>query len=374
MWIASLIINSLSVLCGLAMLWRLPSFKRTSPYLSAEEADTNAVSVIIPAYNETKRLLPLIESLNSQTQQPLEILVVDDHSTDGTGPLAASLGCQVILADPVEPGWVGKSRACWSGAKKAQGTVLVFLDADTRLEHPEALSELVAAFAQQGKTGILSVQPYHRVKKRYESFSAIFNIIVLSGLNRFSILGSRIKGTGAFGPCLICNKEDYVSTGGHQAVRAEVLDDLALGNLFASHQLPVACVSGRGVISFRMYPEGFRHLFEGWTKNFATASSSTHPFILTLIILWIGGGFSTLGAWIRSLVVHSPVEWVAASLVALAYLAVFLFQARRAGNFHWVVLIFYPLHVLFFAILFTWSLYLTKIRRSVSWRGRNIQV
>jgi 4,4'-diaponeurosporenoate glycosyltransferase len=198
MWIASLIINSLSVLSGLAMLWRLPSFKRTRPLLSAEDTDTKAVSVIIPAYNESRRLQPLIESLNSQTQQPLEILVVDDHSTDGTGLLAASLGCQVLLADPVEPGWVGKSRACWSGAKKAQGTVLVFLDADTRLERDEALSELVAAFAQQGKKGILSVQPFHRVKKRYESFSAIFNIIVLSGLNRFSILGSRIHGTGAF--------------------------------------------------------------------------------------------------------------------------------------------------------------------------------
>lgn len=374
MWIASLIINSLSVLSGLAMLWRLPSFKRTRPLLSAEDTDTKAVSVIIPAYNESRRLLPLIESLNSQTQQPLEILVVDDHSTDGTGLLAASLGCQVLLADPVEPGWVGKSRACWSGAKKAQGTVLVFLDADTRLERDEALSELVAAFAQQGKKGILSVQPFHRVKKRYESFSAIFNIIVLSGLNRFSILGSRIHGTGAFGPCLICSKDDYFEVGGHQAIRTAVLDDLALGNLFSSHQLPVTCVSGRGVISFRMYPEGFWNLFEGWTKNFATASSSTHPFIMALIILWIGGGFSTLGGLIRSLMVQSPIEIVAASSVTLAYLAVFLFQARRAGSFHWVVLIFYPLHVLFFAILFTWSLYLTKIRRAVSWRGRNIQV
>lgn len=373
MWIAILIINSLSVLCGLAMLWHLPSLKKSGRFVSSV-VDSQAVSVIIPAYNESKRLRPLIESLNKQNQPPLEILVVDDHSTDGTGQLANSLGCRVILADRVEPGWVGKSRACWSGAKKARGSVLVFLDADTRLEHPDALAELVMAFASLDQQGILSVQPYHRVKKLYESFSAIFNIIVLSGLNRFSILGSKLKGTGAFGPCLICDRDTYFFTGGHQTIRAAVLDDLALGNLFSSYQLPVECVSGRGVISFRMYPEGFGQLLEGWTKNFATASSSTHPIVLALIILWIGGGFSTAGVLIRALMAEGPAVILAAILVTLAYLAVFLFQARRAGNFHWLVLVFFPLHVLFFAFLFTWSMYLTKIRRSVSWRGRNIKV
>jgi len=205
MWMTSLIINSLAILCGLAMLWQLPSLKQAGRFGSVA-ADFQAVSVIIPAYNESKRLRPLLESLNKQNHKPLEILVVDDHSTDGTGQLANSLGCRVILADPVEPGWVGKSRACWSGAKKAGGSVLVFLDADTRLEHPDALSDLVVAFAKLGQQGILSVQPYHRVKKLYESFSAIFNIIVLTGLNRFSILGSKIRGTGAFGPCLICSQ------------------------------------------------------------------------------------------------------------------------------------------------------------------------
>ncbi|MDD2457702.1 MAG: glycosyltransferase family A protein, partial [Eubacteriales bacterium] len=196
MWIASLIINSLSVLCGLAMLWKLPALKKLR---RPDGVPTNVgtVSVIIPAYNEAGRLKPLLESLKSQVWQPLEILVLDDHSTDGTGLLAASFDCQVILADPVEPGWVGKSRACWSGAKKAQGSILVFLDADTRLEDTSALSKLVSAFARQSCQGILSIQPYHRVKKVYESFSAIFNIIVLTGLNRFSILGDRIKGTGA---------------------------------------------------------------------------------------------------------------------------------------------------------------------------------
>lgn len=373
MWVASLILNSLSVLCGLAMLWKIPGFKvRNRP--EGASSGASSVSVIIPAYNESRRLMPLLESLSTQTWQPLEILVIDDHSTDGTGHLAAASGCQVILADPVEPGWVGKSRACWSGAKAARGSVLVFLDADTRLEHPLALSEMIAAFARQGGQGILSVQPYHRVRKVYESFSTIFNIIVLAGLNRFSILGDRIKGTGAFGPCLICSKDAYFATGGHQSIRAAVLDDLALGNLFFSHQLPVACTSGRGVISFRMYPEGFRQLLEGWTKNFATASSSTHPLVLAWIILWIGGGFSTAAVLTWALVRHVPAEIFTASLVCLAYLAVFLFQARRAGNFHWLALILYPLHMLFFAALFSWSVYLTKIRRSVSWRGRKIKV
>ena len=70
------------------------------------------------------------------------------------------------------------------------------------------------------------------------------------------------------------------------------MDDFALAEAYREKQLPVFCYGGKGIISFRMYPEGSKQLTEGWTKNFATASASTHWLVMLFINLWMCGGFA----------------------------------------------------------------------------------
>ncbi|MDD2534067.1 MAG: glycosyltransferase family 2 protein [Eubacteriales bacterium] len=359
------------LVAGLLMLWKIPGIKTRQQPVSL---DPFTVSILIPAYNEGRRISPLLKSLRHQTYRPFEIIVINDHSTDQTAQLAADLGATVVLADPVLPGYVGKSRACWSGAKVAQGNTLIFLDADTWLDHPNSLRDLLTTYQSTGARGLLSVQPYHRVQKFYESFSTLFNIIVFAGMNRFTVLGDRLLGAGAFGPCMVCSRGEYLSIGGHQAVHGAVMDDLALGQLYAAANLPVACLSGRNCLSFRMYPEGFHQLFEGWTKSFGTASAATHPFVMTLIILWITSGFSSVLGLVVA-IKGGDLMWIFGTLVTVFAMQVeVIWISGRVGRFHILLQMAYPFLFMFFAILFGWSTYLTKVRRQVKWRGRSIDV
>lgn len=376
LFIFSLVVIALALISGFLMLWRLPVLQ-TGPDQIAKELQNSwpKLTIIIPARNEQQRLPPLLESLSKQDYDDYELIVVDDQSDDDTGKLAQASGARVIRTDRLDDeSWIGKSFACWTGAEAANGAWLLFLDADTRLERPDSLRRLLSSYAKMQGSGILSLQPYHRTQKFYESFSAIFNIIVIAGMNSFTPWGDKIKSAGSFGPCIMMNKQEYFQTGGHKSVSSAVMDDLALGVLYQKHGLATVGCSGRGLISFRMYPEGFRSLFEGWTKSFGTASASTHPLVFAMIIAWISGGFSTVALLIRSIVVGSPFWLTTAIVSVILYMLQLIFQARRTGNFKILMLVLYPLQHIFFTVLFLWSLFMTKVLHTVNWRGRKIKV
>jgi 4,4'-diaponeurosporenoate glycosyltransferase len=325
------------------------------------------ISIIIPARNESRRILHLLDSLAGQTLSPLEVIVVDDSSTDDTAAIAAQKGCRIVKAGELPEGWVGKSWACWQGASCASGDVLIFLDADTRLEE-DGLEKIAAVFSTKG--GAISVQPYHLIQKPYENFSAVFNIIVMMGTNLFTPLGNRLKARAFFGPCAVCSKEDYLRTGGHQRVKDSILDDIALGNLFRDSGVPVNCYGGKGTICFRMYPGGLLEVVEGWSKNFGTGAKSIGISSFLLISLWITGGFSSIYFLAQALA--TGFNTVPALIYYGLYSGQMFWMLRRIGNFSPFISIFYPVGFLFFLFVFIRSLFLTFFSRQVTWKGRKI--
>jgi 4,4'-diaponeurosporenoate glycosyltransferase len=368
--LANMIVVVLALICGLFILWRIPQVTEQP----GRPEDLPTISLIIPAYNEARRLQPLLDSIRRQDWQPFEWIVVDDFSTDATASLARSGGACVVRSIETGAGWIGKSRACWSGAQAAGGDWLLFLDADTRLAGPDSLRRLAEAYRRRGGRGLLSVQPDHRVARLYESLSTLFNVILMAGMSVFTPLGTRLRAAGAFGPCILCRRSDYIQVGGHAAIRASIMDDLALGRAFHDHALPVHALGGRGVLWFRMYPEGLASLCEGWSKNFGSAARSTHPLVLVLIILWICGGFSVV-TWLVLALVAGAQAWLLAGIASyLAYAAQLIWLARRTGGFALPLLLAFPILHTFFALLFGWSLILTRVLRTVRWRGRKIRL
>ena len=122
---------------------------------------TATVSVLIPARNEATTLPHLLAALKRQTFQPLEVIVIDDHSSDATGSLARATGVTVVEPPPLPPHWCGKTWALHQGVGASRGELLVFLDADTEPQ-PAFLESLVAAWEEVG--GLVSVQPYHNCR------------------------------------------------------------------------------------------------------------------------------------------------------------------------------------------------------------------
>ncbi|MCM3357756.1 glycosyltransferase [Psychrobacillus sp. MER TA 171] len=359
-----------TMVCGVLMLWKIPVPRQTKEELF----ENPSITVIIPARNEEGRLQPLLESLQKQSLKPKEIIVVDDESTDRTVQIAKEFGGRVIQTHEGDLSWKGKSAACWIGSKAATGDWLLFLDADTRMENENSLKTLALNYQSQKERGILSVQPYHKVNKLYENFSAIFNIIVITGMNVFTVWSTRLESAGAFGPCILTARKDYMDAGGHFVVGEAIMDDFELAKAFKKIGIPVRCISGRGVLNFQMYPEGMNSLIEGWTKNFGTASRSTHPLVMSLISTWISGSFLPIALLILGFYIGF-VSWIAIACICyVGFMIQVYLMARRTGNFRFYVFIIYPILFFFFIGIFSWSLVRTKVFRTVTWKGRKINV
>lgn len=355
---------------GWLILWKVPTLQRDfNP-----STKTKSFSIIIPARNEAHNLPILLESISKQSLKPLEVIVVDDDSQDNTAAIARQFGARVLAFLVDETNWVGKSAACWRGAQEANGEWLLFLDADIFLPEKDSLAAIVQTYQNTGARGVLSIQPYHVIRSAYENFSVIFNILVLAGMNRFSFLGERLEAAGAFGPSFLCDRDAYFKLGGHRQVKDSIMENIALGKYFLDNQYPLTLYGGKGTLHFRMYPDGLRLLTQGWSKSFASASGSTHPAIIMGISLWISCAFITFFYFIIALLQGD----ISIILIALAgyllYFVQFLIMSQKAGQFHWVVILCYPILFLYFVATFIWSTIQTHFFQSVSWKGRKINL
>jgi 4,4'-diaponeurosporenoate glycosyltransferase len=353
-------------LIGFIFLWRIPYPKKDKNMVLG----SSKLSIIIPARDEESNLGLLLQSLKHQTFKPHEIIVVDDHSTDSTAEIARKEACLVLPSRDLPEGWTGKPWACWQGANRATGDVFLFLDADTFLE-PDGLLKIVSTYFKKG--GLLSVQPFHQMKRLYERLSAIFNMIAMAGMNAFTLLGSKVKPMGAFGPCMVCSREDYFFVGGHEKARGEVLESLAIAKEFTKANREVHCFGGKGTISFRMYPGGIRSLIEGFSKGFGTGANAMSVVSLLMIVAWVFGGVSVTRHLIQSAILGSStdlLEWVVLDVLYMLQIHWMLF---RIGNFGFTTALLFQIPLLFFVIVFAYSLLRIFLIRKVRWKGRDVK-
>lgn len=322
---------------------RAPEAHRTP---SATRDGTGSLSIIIPARNEQHNLPRLLRSIFDAGDAELQVIVADDSSTDGTREVAQEFGAMVVSVPPLAEGWRGKVWACHHGAKAATGDTLLFLDADTWLE-AGALPLLRNLFAG----GALSVGPFHHVPRPYEQLSAFFNLLMVSGT-----VPARL-----FGQMLMIDRASYNRVGGHEAVRGRTLENFHLARQLGETGIPVRSMVQRGLLTFRMYPQGVGELCRGWVKGFASGAAGTPPGLLWANIAWLVG--MTLA------VVGLAMTWL--SLLAYALFAVQLaLLLRRVGNFRWYASALYPIPLGFFYLVFTLSA--LRRGRTVTWKGRTI--
>lgn len=323
------------------------------------------ISVIIPARNEAKRIPSLLTSLLIQTIPIHEILVIDDGSTDNTAEIALKLGAQVITCPEKPLGWAGKTWACQTGADQARGDLFLFLDADVTIQ-PEGLDALVREWQQ--RSGVISIQPFHRILSWYENLSSFFNLQVIPSLS----LGPKTR--GLFGPVICISSQDYNLAGGHRAVKSSVLDDVELGFACRSHQIPLCTFLGGKLFSFRMYPEGFVQMYGGWTKNFLAGAGTTPTLTLFGICFWLIG-VGTTGVQAGFHAAGSSLSLLPGPMIIffyLAYAATLAISFPLYGNFSLLSALLFPMHLIFYALVMGRAWLLKALGGTVSWRGRAV--
>jgi glycosyltransferase involved in cell wall biosynthesis len=248
-------------LISLINLMRAPRLKL---YKSQQSIEHEKVSVIIPARNEEQNIANILEDLNKQKKHITEIIVVDDGSTDTTATIAKQKGAKVITVHKPQD-WLGKQYACSQGTKAAKSKMLLFLDADVRLQ-PDAILAALQTMKQY-KVDLLSCFPQQQTFTWGERLIVpLMHSLVLTTFPLRTVKTSSWTSlTAANGQCMLINKSALEKIGGWKQVKQELADDMALFLAAKRQQVPRVTTVSR-LISCRMYKTG-KDAIQGFSKN-----------------------------------------------------------------------------------------------------------
>jgi glycosyltransferase involved in cell wall biosynthesis len=227
------------------------------------------VSAIVPARNEEATIAAAVESLAAQPEIK-EIIVINDQSTDGTVSALRQLSrrytqLRVLETHELPGGWVGKNYAISLGAAQAIGDWLLFTDADG--VHLAGSTAQALRDAAEAGAGLVSYSPEQETCTWWEK--ALIPFVYTRLGHRYSyaeVNRPESPEAAASGQYLLMRREDYERIGGHNAVRGEVLEDVALARLAKQAGVRLYFAPGKGIMRVRMY-RTFRAMWQGWTKN-----------------------------------------------------------------------------------------------------------
>ena len=279
-----------------AVLWSLPWIipplityvrLRHSRSLNDESDDApeNAqlVTVIVPARNEAHNIGRCVTSILSTTYPNLELVVIDDASTDGTADVArkASGGdsrARIVRNSPLPDGWFGKQWACATGAKVARGDILQFTDADT--VHGRDLVTRSINAMRRTDADLFSIAGRQELGGFWEKViqPQIFTILSMRYGGTESVNQSgRVSNKIANGQCMFVKRESYDAIGGHGSVRTSVAEDLLLAQRFFAARKRVVLMLAINQLSTRMYAS-LGGIISGWRKNVFAGGLDSVPF------------------------------------------------------------------------------------------------
>lgn len=356
--------------CGLFFAnlrgYRSPAAPSATPVLPR-------VSVLIPARNEAASIRACVESALASEGVELEVVVLDDDSTDATAAIVAGLAAEdprvrLLHGGHLPNGWCGKQYACQRLAQAAREPLLLFVDADVRLTAQGVAR--CAAFLEQTGAALVSGFPHQVTQTWLERLLIPLMHFVLLGflpLGRMRASTHPAYGAGC-GQLMLARRDDYFQAGGHAAIRASLHDGLQLPRAFRSAGLATDLFDATDVASCRMYRNA-GEVWHGLAKN-ADEGLAAPRTIVPATIMLVGGqvlpfvlvalfaaGRLSLGAGCLALVA------AAAALAPRAAAAVKFRQSLRGVLGH-------PLGVTLLLAIQWQAVFRRVLRRKANWKGR----
>ena len=260
----------------------MPRLASNTPNLTeVEPEDGVPLSVIIPARNESAQIGTVVRSVLASSYRPLEVLVVDDRSTDDTAAQVAAIAredgrVRLVPGEPLPTGWYGKPWACRQGAGAATGEILVFTDADTQ-HAPQLLGHAVAMLRRE-RADLLTLSPQQVVLTFWERL-IMPQLWVMLGLRYHPQRVNQATATRdviANGQFMMFPRASYDALGTHEVVKGDVAEDLAFAQVVVREGRRLRFVFADTLMRTRMY-QTLGQLVEGWSKNLYLGSRHSFP-------------------------------------------------------------------------------------------------
>jgi len=271
------------ILPQIVTLFRLRNSRSLDDESPQAAADPPLVSVIVPARDEAHNIARCVTSILATSYPRLELVVVDDNSSDQTAVVAREAArhdarFRVVPNSPLPDGWFGKQWACTTGASAARGEILLFTDADTH-HSPDLVTRSVNAI-RRTSADMFSVAGRQEMVSFWEKVlqPQIFSILSMRYGGTESTNNSRhARDKIANGQCIFFTRSAYDAIGGHGSVRTVVAEDMMLAQTVFARGKKLVLMLGVDQLSTRMY-SSLRELLAGWGKNVFAAGLDSVPF------------------------------------------------------------------------------------------------
>ncbi|WP_109151976.1 glycosyltransferase [Azospirillum sp. TSO5] len=332
-----------------------------------------AVSILIPARNEEAGIAAAIDAALLSRGVEVEVVVLDDHSTDCTAEIVRSIAARdarvrLEPAPPLPPGWSGKQHACQALAGLVRHPVLLFQDADVRLS--PAAARLTSGALLSGGDGLVSGFPREETGTLAEAL--VIPLIHFLLLGYLPMAGMRRSTDPRFGAAcgqlIAVRKDAYLAAGGHAAIAASLHDGVTLPRAFRRAGQGTDLFDATGLARCRMY-RGWRELWSGFSKN-ATEGMAT-PAALPVWTLLLFGGHVLPWMLLGWAALHRlPVAAVV--LAGLAAVAGVIFRLLLAVRFRQSVVgaLLHPVGILIMLAIQWSALLRARHGKPSEWRGR----
>ncbi len=230
------------------------------------------VSIIVTAKNEERVILRCLASLVEQTYRTLEIVVVDDGSSDRTASIAKELGksderITLVTAGEKPRGWVGKSWPCQKGSENSRGELLLFVDADSYFD-PKVV-ELAVGYFQSRQYDMFSISPKVNL---HGTWSHAIMPLLAGAINLLypmsKVNDPKKERAYVFGTFILVRRTVYAAIGGHEKVKERLVEDAAIAHLAKSSGFKLRVERGAEFANTEWETE-FGDVFHGLERVFS---------------------------------------------------------------------------------------------------------
>ncbi|HEY8747728.1 MAG TPA: glycosyltransferase family 2 protein [Tepidisphaeraceae bacterium] len=274
------------------------------------------VTILIPAKDEGERIRACVHSALSQDYPNLEVITIDDRSTDNTGAVMDEIAATdpklnvLHITEPPAPGWTGKNNALHQGVKRANGQWMLLVDSDVVLK-PDALKTAMAVVLRK-EFDMISLLPRIESHSFWEGLliplagaaASTMYIIALTNSNDFP------KTAFANGQFMLISRKAYDKIGGHETVRDRFCEDVAIARLMKSQGLRPRVSWGNDFCSVRMY-DSLGAIIRGWSRIYyaARVGSPWRVLIALFFVLACALSIYPALAWGIYRTIHPIPEW-----------------------------------------------------------------
>ena len=381
--LATSVVCLILALVPFGFFWiNLRMFRRADP---VDPSKRPSVSVLIPARDEATVIEGTVQSVLRSECVDLEVIVLDDGSTDATPRILKELSAddprlRIVSGEALPAGWCGKQFACWQLSQVARHELLLFLDADVRVER-QAIARAVATKTRMG-VGLLSGFPRQITRTWGEQLLLpLIHFVLLCYLPFWSMRRTTKQSSAAgCGQFFLTDRIAYAACGGHREIRESLHDGLKLTRLYRSHGMRTDVFDASDVAHVRMY-SGLAETWNGLAKN--AIEGVAHPRLIGVITIMLAGAHVIplfLAAVLSLTRSGTPLTWsIVLSTLALSWTPRFVVASNFNSNAQrrevgWSGVVFHSVSIVLFLAI-QWTALFRHLRGHESnWRGRSYTI